>query len=42
MIKRTRGLLIVLLYFGALSAIGGGVLGVVANGAGFPPNDALL
>jgi len=36
MIKRARGLLIVLLYFGALSAIGGGVLGVVANRAGVP------
>lgn len=29
-------LLVVLLCFGALSAIGGGVLGVVANGAGVP------
>ena len=36
MIKRVRSLLIVLLYFGALSAIAGGVLGVVANGAGVP------
>ncbi|MCU1597134.1 MAG: hypothetical protein JWQ47_873 [Glaciihabitans sp.] len=36
MIKRARSLLIVLLYFGALSAIGGGVLGVVVNGAGVP------
>jgi hypothetical protein len=36
MIRRARGLLIVLLYFGALSAISGGVLGVMANGAGVP------
>jgi hypothetical protein len=36
MTNSARRLLIVLLYFGALSAIGGGVLGVVANGAGVP------
>lgn len=36
MINWARRLLIVMLYFGALSAIGGGVLGVVANGAGVP------
>lgn len=32
----SRRLLIILLYFGAVSAVGGGVLGVVANGAGVP------
>ncbi|TFD54574.1 hypothetical protein E3T55_03930 [Cryobacterium frigoriphilum] len=31
-----RGLLLGLLYFGAASAFGGGVLGVFANGAGVP------
>lgn len=31
-----RRALLVLLYFGALSALGGAVLGVVANGAGVP------
>ncbi len=31
-----RRLLIAILYFGTISAIGGGVLGVAANGAGVP------
>lgn len=36
LIRSARRALIVLLYFGALSALGGGVLGVVANGGGVP------
>lgn len=36
MTRWARRALIVLLYFGAVSAVGGGVLGVVANGAGVP------
>lgn len=36
MTRWARTLLLVLLYFGAVSAVGGGVLGVVANGAGVP------
>lgn len=36
MTQWARLLLLVLLYFGAVSAVAGGVLGVVANGAGVP------
>jgi hypothetical protein len=36
MIRWARPLLLVLLYFGALSALGGAALGVFANGAGVP------
>ena len=36
MIRFARIALIVLLYFGALSAIGGGILGIVDNGGGVP------